>query len=349
MKYSDLEHYQYELPKELIRQKPVEPRDSARLFVYDTVSDTLRFDVFRNLSKYLPPKSLLVLNNTKVIPARLWLCKETGGKIEVLVLANEMEEGANIPIIVDRKVIPGQKLFFPNGAFLEVIGQSANIFETKLTSKESIWELLDAFGTTPVPHYLEGENTPKESALRTRYQTVFAHAGASIAAPTASLHFTEHVFATLREKDIERQEITLNVGLGTFAPLTEEHFETRSLHTERVVISRETVTAFNRARAEERSIIAVGTTVTRTLEGFAIMGKPPEYCGSIQTFLYPPYVFEMVDILLTNFHLPKTSLLLLVDAFLLSKGANRRIQELYAIAIREGFSFYSFGDSMLIL
>ena len=187
MKFSDLGHYQYDLPEELIRKVGVEPRDSARLFVYDTATDTIIFDTFRNLATYLSEHSVVVLNETQVLPARLWLQKETGGKIEVFVLANEMADEDTVPVLVDRKVSVGQKILFPNGDFFEVVAQEENKFHVRLRSSSGLdlSALLERYGETPLPHYLEGAGTP-EADLRARYQTVFARFGASVAAPTAT-------------------------------------------------------------------------------------------------------------------------------------------------------------------
>lgn len=349
MHFSDLKKYQYSLPPELIRKEGVEPRDSARLFVYDTRTDTVSLDVFRNVARYLPERSLIVLNDTRVLPARLWLRKETGGKIEVFVLANQIEDEKNIPVLVDRKVVVGQKVLFPNGDFFEVVGQNENIFFMKLVSTRSLLELLEAYGETPLPHYLEGAKT-EESVLRKRYQTVFAASGASVAAPTASLHFTDDVFQSFDERGAELARVTLNVGLGTFAPLSEQSFEIGRLHAEYIFVSEDAAGQINAAKALGRSVVAVGTTAARTLESVAgDDGRVRTYVGKTDIFMYPPYRFRAVDHLITNFHLPETSLMLMVDAFLEQKGAKRRIMDLYAIAIEEGFTFYSFGDSMLIL
>ncbi len=349
MKFSDLGHYQYDLPEELIRKVGVEPRDSARLFVYDTATDTIIFDTFRNLATYLSEHSVVVLNETQVLPARLWLQKETGGKIEVFVLANEMADEDTVPVLVDRKVSVGQKILFPNGDFFEVVAQEENKFHVRLRSSSGLdlSALLERYGETPLPHYLEGAGTP-EADLRARYQTVFARFGASVAAPTASLHFTEAVFDDLKQKNIETARLTLNVGLGTFAPLREENFHTKKLHTEYAIITEATAEHINATREKEQHIVAVGTTVARTLESF---GSGQVLPGTHKTniFIFPPYQFQKIDHLVTNFHLPETSLMLLVDAFLEHKGAKRSIMELYGIAIQNRFSFYSFGDSMLIL
>jgi S-adenosylmethionine:tRNA ribosyltransferase-isomerase len=348
MHFSDLARYRYDLPAELVRTKGLEPRDSARLFVYDTKTDIVSMGTFANLAKYLPVQSLVVLNDTRVLPARLWLTKETGGKIEVFVLANQIEDEERIPVLVDRKVTLGQKLYFPNGEYCEVVDQAENIFSVKLHSEGGLLALLDQFGETPLPHYLEGAGTP-ETELRERYQTVFAESGASVAAPTASLHFTERVIESLQQKNIETARLTLNVGLGTFAPLRPENFETKRLHCEYAHIPVETAEAINTAHERGEKVVAVGTTVTRTLESAMEGGQVRPMSGPTDIFIFPPYHFQAVDALMTNFHLPETSLMLLVDAFLGHKGAKRDIMDLYNLAIQERYAFYSFGDSMLIL
>lgn len=348
MNLSDLDQYDYELPPHLIRKEPLEPRDGARLFIYDIEKNEVSLDIFRNLAQYLPRESLMVLNDTRVCPSRLWLRKPTGGKIEVFVLVNEWDDSDSIPALVDRKVMVGDRLSFPNGDGLVAEKQEEGKFFFRLDSHQRLMDLLDEFGETPIPHYLKSKISPGESVLRERYQTIFAAHGASVAAPTASLHFTDTVFRSLGSKGVEHITITLNVGLGTFAPLSLSSFETGRLHKEFVSVSRKAATGLNTAKKSGKKIIAVGTTVARTLETVAQEGKCVSWHGPIETFIYPPYRFQVIDTLITNFHLPKTSLLLLVDAFLQSRGAKRRVMDLYRVALEENFSFYSFGDCMLI-
>ncbi len=415
MRFEELEEYDYDLPEGLIRKRGVEPRDAARLFVYDTAADVVTHAVFSDLAAYLPERALLVLNETRVVPARLMLKKETGGKIEVFVLANERRpEEETVPVLVDRKCVPGMKLLFPDGSFFRVVGQDENRFRVLLHSDEPLETLLDRYGATPIPHYLEnGNEAQDETELRKRYQTVFARSGASVAAPTASLHFTDRVFVSLAERGIETVTVELDVGLGTFAPLRPEHFGTRTLHLERITVSQETADRLNRAKSEGNPVVAVGTTALRTLESVVSFpafrsngvvieestsplkgesregvrhplpgirgprvpitehpayarprllseggaGKAGEKCeslfqsfsGETDLFVFPPHRFRSADILLTNFHLPKSSLMLLVEAFLRDKGSKRNLVSLYEEAIQEGYAFYSFGDSMLIL
>lgn len=291
----------------------------------------------------------MILNETRVVPARLWLHKETGGRIEAFVLANEWDGGGEIPLLVDRKCVPGMRLSFPDGSFLEIVRQEESRFFARLESGKSLEILLDTFGETPIPHYLEEAEKGDEQELRQRYQTVFAKTGASVAAPTASLHFTDRVFESLDRKDIDIAKVTLDVGQGTFAPLREENFRTKTLHRERIDVSSETARRLDAAKRGGRPIVAVGTTSLRTLESVSGEDGFHAYSGPTDIFIFPPHVFRSADILVTNFHLPKTSLMLLVDAFLEHKGSKRRILDLYGEAIREQYAFYSFGDSMLIL
>jgi len=368
MDFGNLSDYDYDLPEGLIRKRGIEPRDAARLFVYDTAADTVTHAVFSDLAAYLPERSLLVLNETRVVPARLMLKKETGGKIEVFVLANERRpEEETVPVLVDRKCVPGMKLLFPDGSFFRVVGQEENRFRVLLHSDEPLETLLDRFGTTPIPHYLKNGNEDREEAeLRKRYQTIFARSGGSVAAPTASLHFTDRVFDSLDRKGVDRVMVGLDVGLGTFAPLRPEHFETRALHRERITVSEETADRLNRAKSERNPVVAVGTTALRTLESVVSFPAPlsgescrvlenegcenlfRSFSGETDLFIFPPHHFRSADILLTNFHLPKSSLMLLVEAFLRDKGSKRNLVSLYEEAIRKGYAFYSFGDSMLI-
>lgn len=353
MRYQDLSRYEYHLPMKHIRKRGVEPRDAARLFVYDTAIDRVSHATFCDLASFLPERSLLVLNETRVVPARLMLRKETGGRIEVFVLVNETDDMSDeIPVLVDRKCVPGMRLFFPDGSFFEVVSQDENRFFVRLRSESTLGVLLERFGVTPIPHYLEtGGESGDEGELRKRYQTIFARSGASVAAPTASLHFTERVFDSLAAAGIGTVTVELGVGLGTFAPLRPEHFETKRLHRERIVVSEMAADRLNRTRRDGRPIVAVGTTALRTLESVVSddAHRPfRSFVGETDLFVFPPHRFRSADILLTNFHLPKSSLMLLVEAFLRDRGAKRTLVSLYEEAIREGYSFYSFGDSMLI-
>ncbi len=358
--------YDYHLPKGLIASQPASPRDSARLFVYNTGTDAIAFDTFKHIGKYLPHPSLLVFNDTKVVPARVLLTKETGGKIEVLLMMNEyrpaqtnkvgspdpqggFRDDSLIKGIVDRKLSPGTTLFFKGGAELKVVKQEEQFFFFEPSvSMAMLWKLLEQEGKTPIPPYIKNTKL-SERMLREKYQSVLAQERASVAAPTASLHFTEKLIVGLSKHDITHTEVTLHVGLGTFAPINEQHIAEKKLFTEYFEVSKGSASAINNAKQSGVPIIAVGTTAMRTLESAAVKNTILARAGATNIFIYPPHEFVIANGLITNFHVPKSSLMLLVDAFLKHKKAKRDILALYDIAIREKFRFYSFGDSMLIV
>jgi len=345
-----IEDYDYDLPEKMIAQQPASPRDSAKLMVYDTRSDKIYFDTFLHLEKYLPEKSVLVFNNTKVVPARIKLTKETGGVVELLLLLNERKPGeSRIKGLSDRKITIGQKLFFDHKNFLTVSDQDEKIFYFEPSMGDTaLYKLLDVHGHMPIPKYIR-ENKMSESELREKYQPVFAKTPASVAAPTASLHFTDRLLKKLKTRGIAEVFVTLHVGMGTFAPIDETNFETKKLFFERREVPIATAQAINKFKTEQRPIIAVGTTAMRTLESSAgAKGLLPS-SGETDLFIFPPYDFKVADGIITNFHLPKSSLMMLVDALLCAKGAKKRILELYKLAKGRGFKFYSFGDGMLII
>ncbi len=362
--------YNYYLPKALIAQEPAVPRDFSRLLIYDTAKDKIYFDKFLNLGQYLPNNSFLVLNNTKVIPSRITLYKRPSyakateglGRVVVLFLVNEYFsprgsgklQGENIiKAMVDRKVKVGEKLYFDSHHYVTVTRQEGKIFFMRLGFSDEIFlKILEEKGRMPIPLYIK--NTPlSEKDLRQKYQTVFSQQIASSAAPTASLHFTPRLFKKLGQIGIKRAYVTLNVGMGTFAPVTDENITTARLHAEYYEISKTAADNINQWKKEGRKLVAVGTTVVRALESFqrtslvAQSSLPPLLKTSL--FIYPPFDFRTTDILITNFHLPQSSLMMLVDAFLKFKKAKRGLIDLYQIAIRENFRFYSFGDAALIL
>jgi S-adenosylmethionine:tRNA ribosyltransferase-isomerase len=347
MKTFDLKKYDYHLPASLLSATPANPRDSAKLFVYDTKKDKVTIDTFRHLPKYLPKKTLLVFNNTKVVPARLVLRKETGGKVEVLLLLNEYRKNDKfIKGLADRKVSVGQKLFFDKSNLLTVISQKEKIFLFRPNfSRKKLDQLLAQFGHTPIPKYLKNTKL-NESALRKRYQSVLAEKPASVAAPTASLHFTPKLLSQIKKTVAQTASVTLHVGLGTFAPIDSTNLKNRKLHEEYYEMSKNNLNKLKRARVLDQTIIAVGTTAVRALESIAAKKR---LVGRTELFIFPPYRFKFTQGLITNFHLPKSSLMCLVDAFLREKHARRNITDLYRLAIKKRFRFYSFGDAMLII
>ncbi len=351
--------YQYYLPEDLIAQKPAVPRDSSRIFVYDTKTDKIQFDQFKNIDAYLPQNSLFVLNNTKVLPSRITLWRNTDfqSKVKALFLVNEYvaSKDETIPFMVDRKTKVGERLYFNTADSIEIVGQDRQIFYGKPSvGKERLFELLYEKGSMPIPLYIK-HSPLSETELREKYQTIFAENEGSSAAPTASLHFTDTVFKKIEQKGIEKTYVTLHVGLGTFAPIDEKNISEKKLHEEYYEIPAQTYHYINTMKQEGKEIIAVGTTVVRTLESLKSESRKVEsqnakcIVGKTDLFIYPPYEFKMVDHLITNFHIPGSSLMMLVDAFLGFKGAKRNILDLYKIAVKEQFRFYSFGDAMVIM
>lgn len=365
--------YDYYLPDYLLAKKPASPRDTSKLFVYDVKEDKIYFDKFLNLDKYLPKESFLVLNQSKVMPARVNLYKNTGGKITLLFLINELiDEKKNIiKAIVDKKINIGEKLFFDRKNFLEVLRHDKNIFYFSYNfSKDKLFFLLNRYGSMPIPLYLKDSPLKKE-ALFKKYQTVFAERLedekiGSIAAPTASLHFTKRVFKKLEQKRINKYYLKLYVGMGTFAPINEENIKTKKLHQEYYQIDKNVWEKILKEKENGKKLVAVGTTVVRTLEAIArcrVFGQPTltdvgssvndlkqasSFINKTDLFIFPPFNFKMVDILLTNFHLPCSSLMMLVEAFLQYKKAKKHLVDLYNIAIKNNFRFYSFGDCMVV-
>ncbi len=341
--------YTYALPKELIAQEPAEPRDSARLFVYSAKSDEMIFDTFANIARYLPADALLVLNDTKVVPARLRLHRLSGGAVRILFLFNEWDKASLIKGLPDKGLRPGEALFLNERPIVEVVSHVNEEFTFKILGSSAEFEKACVnSGETPLPPYIQ--SGLDENELRERYQTLFAANPASVAAPTGSLHFTPRVFESLSEKGIQRASVTLHVGRGTFSPVDDAAVTGGILHPEPITFGAETAGLIAAAKKADRPVIAAGTTTTRVLESAAndiLAGR--EFHGETTLFIRPPYEFRIVDGLITNFHLPGTSLLILLDAFMRFKGAKKSWRELYEIAVSRKFRFYSFGDSMLII
>ena len=338
------------MPKTRIAQKPAVPRDSNKLLIYDTKSDAVSIDTFHHLSRYLDPRSTIVLNDSRVVPARVTLHKKSGGKIVVLFLINEWlpNTSAPLPCFFDRKGSVGENLLFDDGSYVTIQSQKEGMFYVSFKgSPQALIALLDRFGTMPIPPYIKETPLSRDELLE-KYQTIFARKIGSSAAPTASLHFTKRVFDDLAQKGIQKKYVTLHVGLGTFAPLTEENIRTKKLHHEWYEVPEGILHSINQMKSEKYSVVAAGTTVVRTLESLALQSEMTTK-GSTDLFIQPGFRFHIVDQLITNFHLPGSSLMMLVDAFLEHKKAKRRILELYDFAIKNDFLFYSFGDAMLIL
>jgi len=338
MKFEELTKYDYELPPHLIAQHPNIPRDKAKLIVYNRQTQAIEETDFLHLTEYLPAKSLLVFNNTRVIPARIQASRSTGGKLQLLILkqiaANQYQ------VLVSRKLHLKEKITLKGGLLVKVLRQRQKYYYLHIPLNFStLIKYLEKHGNMPTPLYLK--NTDPEVKLKQQYQTIFADIPGSVAAPTASLHFTKRLLKKLKADGFKVAFITLHVGLGTFAPLTKEEFTKNKLHSEYYQIPNLVWQQIKQAKNKKYPIIAVGTTAVRTLET-AIRTKQLQ--GLTELFIQPGFSFKAVDGLITNFHLPKSSLLLLVSAFI-----NSRTQtlNLYREAIRKKYNFYSFGDGML--
>ena len=324
--------YQYHLPVSLIAQSPASPRDSSRLLAIDRQTGKLSHHIFRDLPSLLLPTDVLVFNNTRVFPARLIGNKSTGGHVEVLLLKNIKKDLWEVISHPGLKL--GQILHFPKNVTANVI--DANHIE--FTSQTS--RLVTQIGKTPLPPYIHSHSS--ELILRKQYQTVYAKNQGSAAAPTAGLHFTQKLLNSLPQ---QKEFITLHVGLGTFRPPTPEQIASKTLHHESFELDPATAGRLNLARSEKRRIIAVGTTTTRVLESCAnASGTLTHQTGETDIFIKPPYKFRFVDGLITNFHLPGSSLLMLVSAF----ASPDVIKQAYTEAIRNKYRFFSFGDACLI-
>lgn len=340
MKTSD---FYYDLPKELIAQDPLPDRQSSRLMVLDRKTGEVSHHIFKEIINFLNPGDCLVINNTKVIPARLYGIKEeTGAHVEVLLL--KRLEGDDWETLVNpgKKLRPGAKIIFGDG---RLKGEVMEVLEGGNRRIHFIYEgifeeILDQLGEMPLPPYITHELKDKD-----RYQTVYAKYEGSAAAPTAGLHFTKELLAAIEAKGVKIANITLHVGLGTFRPVKVEDVTEHHMHSEYYMVDAEATRLVNETKQSGKRIIAVGTTSTRTLETVADENGLIHPCsGETDIFIYPGYTFKCIDALITNFHLPESTLLMLVSAF----ASKEKIMHAYEIAIQEKYRFFSFGDAMLI-
>lgn len=343
-----LSAYTYQLPPERIAQNPAEPRDSSRLLVVDSPT-THRHQVFRDLPELLQPGDLLVLNNTRVIPARLYGYKPGGGRVEILLLEPQSDSQWTALVKPGRRLKPGAEIWF--GEHPQAPDLIAKVLATDPDTHGRLLEffvpggnrldaLIEQLGQMPLPPYITDSQ-----ADPSQYQTVYAETPGAIAAPTAGLHFTPELFDRLEAKGIQRAKVTLHVGIGTFRPVESEDITRHAMHQEWIDVPAATVEAILRTKAAGGRVIAVGTTVVRSLEGAAQAGELKPYRGKTELFIYPGYRWQVVDGLITNFHLPGSSLLMLVSALI----GRQRLLALYEQAIEANYRFYSFGDALLVL
>lgn len=336
--------FNYELPEELIAQTPLEKRDESRLMVLNREEQTIEHKTFKDIIDYLKPGDVLVRNNTKVIPARLYGKKETGANVEFLLLNNQEGDIWECIVRPGNKLHVGTKVIFGEGLLtaeiLEILPGGTR--KVKFYYNGIFNEILDQIGLMPLPPYIHESLKEKD-----RYQTVYAKYEGSAAAPTAGLHFTPELLKKLEEKGVIIANVTLHVGIGTFRPVKEETVEKHEMHSEHFYIKQEDVEKINKAKQEGRRVIAVGTTSCRVLESIADeeTGMVKQIEDDTQIFIYPGYKFKCIDGLITNFHLPQSTLLMLVSAL----AGKEYIMNAYNEAVKEKYRFFSFGDAMFII
>lgn len=341
VRYKKSDFY-YDLPPEQIAQTPAEPRDSSRLFVYDRATDKVEHRIFRDITDYLKAGDVLVINNTKVLPARLYAHTEHGGLIEILLLKRLERDKWEVLAKPGRKCAVGKSFKIGDKLSFTVEGITDSGERIINFSYDGVFEnILEEVGSMPLPPYIKEKLKDKD-----RYQTVYAKTDGSAAAPTAGLHFTPELLEKIRGMGVEIVEVLLHVGLGTFRPVKEDIITDHKMHGEYYEVSEQAAAALNRAKAEGRRIIAVGTTSVRTLESATGEdGVVRAGSGETYIFIYPPYKFKCVDALITNFHLPESTLIMLVAALV----GREKILSLYKTAVDEGYRFFSFGDAMFII
>lgn len=347
-----LSHFSFDLPKELLAEYPSENRDEARLMVINRANGKIEHKLFKDLINYFEEGDVMVLNNTKVFPARLYGNKEkTGARIEVFLLRELNEEQRLWDVLVDpaRKIRIGNKLYFGDDESLvaEVIDNTTSRGRTLRFlydgSYEDFRSKLNELGETPLPKYIKREIEPEDEE---RYQTIYAKNEGAVAAPTAGLHFSKHLLKKLEIKGIDFAELTLHVGLGTFNPVEVEDLSKHKMDSEELYIEESAAQIVNNAKKKKKRVCAIGTTVMRGLESSVSSNHTlNSYNGWTNKFIFPPHDFSIADCMVTNFHTPKSTLLMMVSAF----AGHDLIMKAYKEAIKEGYKFYSYGDAMLIL
>ena len=332
--------FHYALPAELIAQLPLEQRSASRLLCFDRQSGFLSDRNFNDLPGLLNPGDLLVFNNTEVIPARLYGNKASGGRVEILVerLLNQQECLAQVRASKSPK--PGGTLILEDGSRLQVLGREDSFFHLQAVDGD-LMGLLQGLGHMPLPPYITREDTQRD---RDRYQTVYAETPGAVAAPTAGLHFDQVLLNQLKQAGIQSTRVTLHVGAGTFQPVRVDNIEDHHMHAEWLEVPQSACEAIAATKTRGGRVIAVGTTAVRSLETAAQGGSLKPFSGDSRIFIYPPYQFRVVDAMITNFHLPESTLLMLVSAF----AGRESIMEAYRHAVEQRYRFFSYGDAMLL-
>ena len=339
--YLKLSTYDYFLPENLIAQTPLEKRDESRLLVFNRNNKTIQHKQFKDIKSFLKKGDLLVINNTRVLPARLMAKKDNGVVVEVMLLKRKDLNTWEVLMKPAKRVKVGMILEINNELKCELVDILEDGNRVVKFIYDGVFEdILDRVGSMPLPPYIHEKLKDKE-----RYQTVYNKVEGSAAAPTAGLHFTKELMKELQDMGVEFAEVTLDIGLGTFRPCKEEDITKHDMHTEHFRLSYEVAEKINKAKQEGRRVIAVGTTSVRTLESAAGVSMPlKETEGDTSIFIYPPYNFKVVDALITNFHLPKSTLIMLVSAF----AGYENTMKIYKTAVEEEYRFFSFGDAMFI-
>ncbi|HBK01679.1 MAG TPA: tRNA preQ1(34) S-adenosylmethionine ribosyltransferase-isomerase QueA [Clostridiales bacterium] len=334
--------FYYDLPEELIAQTPVEPRDSSRMLVYDRKTDTVEHKIFRDIENIFTENDLLVVNNTKVYPARIYAKTEFGGKMEILLLKRINLTDWEVLVKPGKKARIGARFNVNDELSFEVIDNAEGGGRVIRFTFDGVFEdVLNRVGEMPLPPYIH-----EKLKDGSRYQTVYCKDEGSAAAPTAGLHFTKELIERLKAKGVQFAEVTLNVGLGTFRPVKVDDIEKHEMHSEYYSVDEVNAEKINAAKKTGKRIVAVGTTSVRTLESIADENGLIKAChGNTNIFIYPPYKFKCVEALITNFHLPESTLVMLVSAF----TGREKTLSLYELAVKEKYRFFSFGDCMLVL
>ena len=350
-----LNDYHYHLPGTLIAQSPVPNRDGSRLLHLNRDNGAVSHRYFQDIVDLLRPSDILVVNNTRVIPGRLHGRKETGGKAELLILdygeksirdQDDRHRVYRCLIKASKQASAGTRIFFNEGLVAEVQDYTEGIHTVEFTAPEPFDALLQRIGKIPLPPYIKRDQTQPDEGDRVRYQTVYAREQGAIAAPTAGLHFSDELLSRIIQKGATVVALTLHVGYGTFEPVRVDDIREHRMHKEWFSVPPETAASVNRAKSEGRRVVAVGTTSVRTLEYAARSdGRVVAGSGRCDLFIYPGYTFKIVDAMITNFHLPRSTLLMLVSAF----AGRESILGAYEAAVKEKYRFYSYGDAMLII
>ena len=343
--------FHYQLPEQLIAQKPCDVRSHSRLLHYSRTDQSISHLQFSDIIDLINPQDLLVFNNTRVIPARIYGHKETGGKVEILIERLTSEHGCLAHIRASKTPKPGSILFLKNQEngqsenqqvfTVKVEGRDGDLFMLNTELDHSMAEIMESIGHMPLPPYISRDDTEDDFS---RYQTVYADSPGAVAAPTAGLHFDEALLEKLHQKGVDSAFVTLHVGAGTFQPVRSEQIEDHEMHFEYLVVPQETVDKCRQTRQNGGRIIAVGTTTVRSLESASQGGQLAAFEGETDIFIYPGYQFKSIDALITNFHLPESTLLMLISAF----AGKDEMMRCYREAVAKEYRFFSYGDAMFI-